>query len=78
MLETLGRETREAGLKQQWTWAGDSLDGFQKGADSQHRRRTGFAAIAQVEYKAGVANRVPAETGWRSLAPIQEFLDFTK
>jgi len=54
------------------------LGGFQEGADAQHRRRTGFAAVAQIEYEAGIANRVPAETGWRGLAPIQEFLDFTK
>jgi hypothetical protein len=63
---------------QRKTWAGGSLGGFQKGAHARYRRRTGFAAVAQVEYKARIANRVPAEAGWRGLAPIQEFLDFTK
>jgi hypothetical protein len=53
------------------------LGKFQKGAHSRYRRRTGFAAIAQIEYKARIANRIPAETGRRGLAPIQEFLDFT-
>jgi hypothetical protein len=69
---------REAGLLRRGTLGGGSLSGFQEGADARYRRRTGFAAVAQIEYKAGIANRVPAESGGRGLAPIQEFLDFTK
>jgi hypothetical protein len=54
------------------------LGGFQESADSQHRRRAGLAAVAQIEYEARIADCVPAETGRRSLISIKKFLDFTK
>jgi hypothetical protein len=53
------------------------LDGLQERKDTLYRRWPGLSPPAQVEYEARIAHCIPAETGWRSLTPIQELLDFT-
>jgi hypothetical protein len=40
------------------------LLGLQKSAHAVDRRRSRIAAVAQIEDEAGVADSVPAETGW--------------
>jgi hypothetical protein len=53
------------------------LDSLQEGKDALYRRRPGLSPPSQIEYEARIAHCIPAETGWRSLTPIQELLDFT-
>ena len=51
---------------------------LQKGANPLDSLGRGSRPSAQIEHEARIADRIPAEAGRRSLAPIQELLDFTK
>jgi len=57
---------------------GGSLDRLQKCANTLDRRLAGLSPPTQIEHETRISNHIAPETGWRSLAPIQELLDFTK
>jgi hypothetical protein len=51
---------------------------LQKRSNPRNRLGSRLSSVPQVENETWIADRFPAETGWRNTAIAQKFLDFSK